>query len=235
MKKILFLCAFGLYTVLASAQVATALFEKADNEKMNLWVDSVYTTMTPDERVGQLFMPIVEPNSGWKKRIAGYIQQQKVGGLLYSKGTLAHQADVTNYAQSISRVPLMIALDGEWGLSMRLSDAPKYPRNLIIGAIQDEETLKLYGKEVARQCKEMGIHVNFAPSIDVHTNPQNPIIGTRSYGENPQKVAKQGIAYAQGLEENGVMAVAKHFPGHGDTSEDSHKTLPTITHNNDRL
>ena len=235
MKKILFLCLFGLYLAQASAQVVTTLYEKADNEKMQRWVDSVYKTMTPDERVGQLFMPIVEPSSGWKNRIAGYIRQQKVGGLLYSKGTLAQQADVTNYAQSISRVPLMIALDGEWGLSMRLSDAPRYPRNLIIGAIQDEEALKLYGNEVARQCREMGIHVNLAPSIDVHTNPQNPIIGTRSYGENPQQVAKQGIAYAKGLEEGGVMAVAKHFPGHGDTSDDSHKTLPTIHHDSVRL
>ena len=235
MKKILFLCLFGLFTVLAPAQVSTTLYAQAEKEKMNRWVDSVYRSMSTEEKVGQLFMPIVEPSSGWKNRIAGYIRQQKVGGLLFSKGTLSQQADVTNYAQSISRVPLMIALDGEWGLSMRLTDAPRYPRNLIIGAIQDEETLKLYGKEVARQCKEMGIHINFAPSIDVHTNPQNPIIGTRSYGENPQEVARQGVAYAQGIEENGVMAVAKHFPGHGDTSDDSHKTLPTINHTNDRL
>lgn len=235
MKRLLFLCVLGIYTVYSPAQVATTLYRQADKEKMTLWVDSVYKTMTPDERVGQLFMPIVKPSSRWKKRIAGYIQDQKVGGLLFSKGTLAQQANVTNYAQRISRVPLMIALDGEWGLSMRLSDAPLYPHNLIVGAIQDEETLKLYGKEVARQCREMGIHVNFAPSIDVHTNPLNPVIGTRSYGENPQEVARQGIAYARGLEENGVMAVAKHFPGHGDTSEDSHETLPTITHNTDRL
>lgn len=235
MRKLLLLTVLGLYTAFASAQVATTLYAQADKGKMTRWVDSVYASMTADERVGQLFMPIVEPSSGWKNRIAGYIEQQKVGGLLFSKGTLASQAEVTNYAQSISRVPLMIALDGEWGLSMRLTDAPAYPRNLIIGAIQDEETLMLYGKEVARQCREMGIHVNFAPSIDVHTNPQNPIIGTRSYGENPQEVARQGIAYARGLEANGVMAVAKHFPGHGDTSEDSHKTLPTITHNSERL
>ena len=226
---------FCLYTAFASAQVATTLHAQADKEEMTRWVDSVYASMTADERVGQLFMPIVEPRGGWKKKVEEYITQQKVGGLLFSKGTLASQAEVTNYAQAISRVPLMVALDGEWGLSMRLSDAPPYPRNLIIGAIQDEETLMLYGKEVARQCREMGIHINFAPSLDVHTNPLNPVIGTRSYGENPQEVARLGIAYARGLEANGVMAVAKHFPGHGDTAEDSHKTLPTIIHQNERL
>ena len=118
---------------------------------------------------------------------------------------------------------------------MRLTDAPRYPRNQVIGAIQDEDILMLYGREVARQCREMGIHVNFAPVIDVHSNPNNPVIGTRSYGENPENVAKKGIAYAKGIEENGVMAVAKHFPGHGDTSEDSHKTLPTIAHDRERL
>lgn len=125
---------FCLYTAFASAQVATTLHAQADKEEMTRWVDSVYASMTADERVGQLFMPIVEPRGGWKKKVEEYITQQKVGGLLFSKGTLASQAEVTNYAQAISRVPLMVALDGEWGLSMRLSDAPPYPRNLIIGA-----------------------------------------------------------------------------------------------------
>lgn len=234
-KKMLFLCISIIYPVLVSAQVSTNLYEQTDKEGMTRWVDSVYTKMTLDEKVGQLFMPIVEPNSSWKGRISGYIRNQKVGGLLFSKGTLAQQADITNYAQQLADIPLLISLDGEWGLSMRLADAPKYPRNMIIGAIQDEEIVKLYGKEIARQCREMGIHVNFSPSLDVHSNPKNPIIGTRSYGENPVNTAKKGIAYAKGLEENGVMSVAKHFPGHGDTSEDSHKTLPTIPHNRERL
>lgn len=235
MKKRLFLYIAVMCPVFANAQVTTDLYEQADKQAMARWVDSVYTKMTLDEKVGQLFMPIVEPNSGWKTRISGYIRNQKVGGLLFSKGTLAQQADITNYARQIADIPLLIALDGEWGLSMRLTDAPAYPRNAIIGAIQDEGIVKLYGQEVARQCREMGIHVNFAPSLDVHSNPQNPVIGTRSYGENPANVAEKGIAYAKGLEENGVMPVAKHFPGHGDTSEDSHKTLPTIAHDHERL
>ncbi len=235
MRTAIYLLISLLCSVSVSAQVTTNLYKNADKKSMEQWVDSVYATMSTDEKVGQLFMPIVDSNSSWKTRISGYIKNQKVGGLLFSKGTLAQQAETTNYAQSLAEIPLMISLDGEWGLAMRLNDAPLYPKNLIVGAIQDEEILKLYGKEVARQCKAMGIHVNFAPSIDVHSNPNNPIIGSRSFGENPKSVAKSGIAYAKGLEENGVLAVAKHFPGHGDTNEDSHKTLPTITHNIDRL
>ena len=234
-NKLLLLFISIICPVLLSAQVTTNLYEQADKQAMAQWVDSVYAKMTLDEKVGQLFMPIVEPNSEWKTRISGYIRNQKVGGLLFSKGTLVQQASITNYAQQVADLPLLISLDGEWGLSMRLTDAPEYPRNAVIGAIQDEEIVKLYGQEMARQCREMGIHVNFAPSLDVHSNPHNPVIGTRSYGENPVNVAKKGIAYAKGLEENGVMSVAKHFPGHGDTSEDSHKTLPAITHNSDRL
>ncbi|MEN6588158.1 MAG: glycoside hydrolase family 3 N-terminal domain-containing protein, partial [Proteiniphilum sp.] len=233
--KIISIYVLGLCAMSAPAQVVPRLYQQADKENMQRWVDSVYATLTVEEKVGQLFMPIAEPNRGWKGKIAGYIQHQKVGGLLFSKGTLAQQADVTNYAQSSSGVPLLIALDGEWGLSMRLYDAPVFPQNLITGAIQDEELMTLYGREVARQCREMGIHVNFAPTIDVHSNPGNPVIGTRSYGENPLNVARQGVAFARGLEDNGVMAVAKHFPGHGDTSDDSHKTLPTINHRRERL
>lgn len=225
----------GVSCLLIQAQVTPTLFEQADKSSMNRWVDSVYTQMTLDEKVGQLFMPIVESSNSWRKRIAGYIQQQKVGGLLFSKGTLAQQAVATNYAQELADIPLLISLDGEWGLSMRLTDAPPFPRNFIVGAIQDQEIIRQYGREVARQCREMGIHVNFAPTIDVNSNPNNPIIGNRSYGDSPVLVATHGIVFSQGMEENGVMAVAKHFPGHGDTSEDSHLTLPTIPHDKARL
>ncbi len=235
MKKVLLLFIINLCVLVTSAQVATNLYKQSDKQALERWVDSVYSTMSVDEKVGQLFMPIVESSNDWKSRIAGYIQNQKIGGLLFSKGTLSQQASITNYAQELSKIPLFISLDGEWGLSMRLQDAPEYPRNLIIGAIQDEKIIEQYGSEIARQAKEMGIHINFAPVIDVHSNPNNPVIGNRSYGENPENVASKGIAYAMGLENNGVMAVAKHFPGHGDTSEDSHLTLPTIMHSISRI
>ncbi|MDO5523031.1 MAG: glycoside hydrolase family 3 N-terminal domain-containing protein [Bacteroidia bacterium] len=234
-KRNLIFFVFSLFTAILVAQTETNLYRQAHKAALNQWVDSVYNGLSLDEQIGQLFMPIVESNSSWRTRIAGYINNQKIGGVLFSKGTLNAQAEMTNYIQSIAKTPLFVALDGEWGLSMRLADAPRFPRNIIIGAIHDEEALKQYGHEVARQCREMGIHINFAPSIDVHSNPRNPIIGTRSYGENPANVAKQGIAFARGMEENGVMAVAKHFPGHGDTSEDSHHTLPTISHDINRL
>ena len=235
MKKSLILYILSIFVTTTSAQVTTNLYNNADKTGLNNWVDSVYMTLTIEEKIGQLFMPMAEPNSSWKTRIESYINNYKVGGILFSRGTLSQQADITNYAQGISKVPLLISLDGEWGLSMRLQDAPKYPRNQIIGAIGDDEIVKLYGKEIARQSKEMGIHINFAPVIDIHSNPKNPVIGTRAFGENPQNVANKGVAFAAGLESEGVMAVAKHFPGHGDTSEDSHHTLPTINHDIERL
>lgn len=235
MNKPLLICLYLLLANSLSAQIETNLYKNADKEKMKVWVDSVYNHMSVDEKIGQLFMPIVEPNNRYKQRIANYISQQKVGGLLFSKGSSINQAEITNYAQSISKTPLFIALDGEWGLSMRLSDAPQFPRNMSLGSITNDSIIYLYGKEIARQCKELGIHINFAPSIDVHSNPENPVIGTRAFGTDPSNVARKGIAYGRGLEDNGVMAVAKHFPGHGDTSEDSHKTLPTITHPLERL
>lgn len=235
MKKITTSIFLLLTAIILSAQTQTNFFKHANKSKMNRWVDSVYNKMTLDEKIGQLFIPIAEPNNSWKGRIGNYINKQYVGGILFSGGTVTQQAEITNYAQSISKTPLFIALDGEWGLAMRLTDAPKFPRNFVIGAIQDEKIIKEYGKEVARQCCAMGIHINFAPVMDVNSNPQNPVIGTRSFGENQENVAKKGIAYSAGLEEGGIMSVAKHFPGHGDTSDDSHKTLPTISHNLNRL
>ncbi|MGI6522193.1 MAG: glycoside hydrolase family 3 N-terminal domain-containing protein [Fermentimonas sp.] len=235
MRSAALLLLFLAFCLFSRAQVIPTLYEQADSTSMHRWVDSVFANMTLEQKVGQLFMPIVASSSDWEKRITGYIRQQKIGGLLFSKGTMTRQAAITNNAQKMADIPLLIAVDGEWGLSMRLTDAPKYPRNAIVGAIQDPEIIRQYGREIGRQCREMGIHVNFAPTIDIHSNPDNPVIGTRSYGENPSRVAEQGIAYAQGVEESGVMAVAKHFPGHGDTSEDSHLTLPTIPHDRARL
>ena len=200
MKKSLILYILSIFVTTTSAQVTTNLYNNADKTGLNNWVDSVYMTLTIEEKIGQLFMPMAEPNSSWKTRIESYINNYKVGGILFSRGTLSQQADITNYAQGISKVPLLISLDGEWGLSMRLQDAPKYPRNQIIGAIGDDEIVKLYGKEIARQSKEMGIHINFAPVIDIHSNPKNPVIGTRAFGENPQNVANKGVAFAAGLE-----------------------------------
>jgi beta-glucosidase-like glycosyl hydrolase/CubicO group peptidase (beta-lactamase class C family) len=201
------------------------------------WADSVFDAMSYDERIGQLFMVVANPTADKRnmQKLTQYIDSLKIGGILFSKGNPKTQAEVTNRLQKASRIPLLIALDGEWGLSMRLSGTTRFPRNMMLGAIENDTLIHLYGEEVGRQCREMGIHINFAPSLDVNSNINNPVIGTRSFGENPQAVADKGIAYAKGLEKARIISVAKHFPGHGDTSEDSHHVLPMVGHDKEQL
>ncbi|MGN0229614.1 MAG: glycoside hydrolase family 3 N-terminal domain-containing protein [Muribaculaceae bacterium] len=208
----------------------TGILARVDKTEMNRWVDSVMNTMNEREKVAQLMVVTFLPNDSPElyKRLDHLVGECHIGGLLFSKGEIVNQAKATNYAQSKSSVPLMITLDGEWGPAMRMPDAPLFPRNMILGAITDERLLYRYGAEVARECRELGIHVNFAPVLDVNDNPKNPVIGNRSFGEIPERVASLSIAYSKGLEDNGVLSTAKHFPGHGSTSTDSHKTLPTV-------
>lgn len=242
MKRSLILCialfAIGLMSLAAAGQVARpGIFNGVDSEKMNEWVDSVMASMTFDEKIGQLIVAQVVPSTAPNNNalIKKLVSRYHIGGLLYTKGRLKEQAELTNYAQSLAEVPLLMTLDGEWGLSMRFTDAIKYPRNMVLGAIADDKVLYEYGREIARQCRRAGIQVNFAPVLDVNDNHANPVIGTRSYGENPELVARHGIAYSKGLEDGGVLSVAKHFPGHGNTSQDSHKTLPTVNKSRSQL
>ena len=232
---IIYLCVLGI--VNGYAQADPNLYAKADKEKMNHWVDSVFDSMSYDERIGQLFMVIADPKSDNRnmQKLLRYINEVKIGGVLFHKGSPITQAEVTNRMQKASKLPLFVSLDGEWGLSMRLSGTTRFPKNMMLGAIEDDELIRKYGEEVARQCRELGIQINFAPAIDVNSNTDNPVIGLRSFGENPQAVADKGIAYAKGLESGGVIAVAKHFPGHGDTADDSHYTLPVVRHDRARL
>lgn len=233
-NHILFFTWLPLYIM---AQTMPLSFQKADKEKMNHWVDSIYDSMTEDERIGQLFMVVANPDLDSKnmKKVEGYITDLKVGGILFHKGSPGTQAQVTNRLQKVSRIPLFIALDGEWGLAMRLSETTRFPKNMMLGAIQNSRLIEEYGAEVGRQCKEMGIHINFAPTLDVNSNMDNPVIGLRSFGEVPDAVAKKGVAYARGLEKTGIFSVAKHFPGHGDTSDDSHHTLPILNRTTKQL
>ena len=196
------------------------------------WADSVMAGMTLRQRVAQLFIPRIDAfdNAAGHAQLKRMVTKGELGGFLLGKGTVSGYASLIQDAQSVAEVPLLVTLDGEWGLAMRVSDAPRFPYNMGLGAITDPEVLYLYGKEVARECRETGIHVNFAPVLDVNSNPANPVIGYRSFGENPRRVAELGAAYSRGLEDGGVMAVGKHFPGHGDTSVDSHKALPTVDH-----
>ena len=237
MRKILTMLLCSVCLLTAKAQTIPNMYRNVDQAKMNHWVDSVFDKMSYDERIGQLFMVISEPKSDNRtmQRLMRYVNEIKLGGILFHKGNPVTQAEVTNRLQKASRVPMFVSLDGEWGLSMRLSGTTRFPKNMMLGAIEDDKLITEYGKEVARQCKEMGIQINFAPDIDVNSNTDNPVIGLRSFGENPRAVADKGIAYARGLETAGIIPVAKHFPGHGDTSDDSHNTLPAVHHDRARL
>ncbi|MBR5685036.1 MAG: serine hydrolase [Muribaculaceae bacterium] len=232
-KRVLLLTITAAITVAAMARGTSEqpyLFNDVDQVAMERWVDSVFNSMSDEARIGQLIIAAVTPstNDATRALVQRLVTQNKVGGLIYEKSTIAEQASITNLAQSLATVPLMITIDGEWGLGMRLKDVPNFQRNLILGAVDNDMLLYEYGREVARQCRRMGIQVNFAPVLDVNDNPDNPVIGDRSFGENPELVARHAIAFARGLEDGGVMAVGKHFPGHGSSSEDSHKTLPVI-------
>ncbi len=208
------------------------IVSKAESVSARHWADSVCNILSERERAAQLVVAKIDPSSddATKRAIRQVVEKEKVGGLLFSKGTMAQHAEAADYARSLATVPLLITLDGEWGLQMRMTDAPAFPRNMALGAIADVGLMYEYGLEMADECRSMGINVNFAPVLDVNSNPDNPVIGTRSYGENPCRVSALSLAYARGLEDGGVQAVAKHFPGHGDTGTDSHKTLPVVDH-----
>ena len=194
------------------------------------WADSVMATLSEDERIAQLFMVAAYSNKGeeHKRQITNLVEQYNIGGLMFLQGGPFRQAQLTNHYQSISKTPLMIAIDAEWGLAMRLDSCWSFPWQMTLGAIEDTNLIYQMGVEVARQCKMLGIHINFAPVVDVNSNPENPIINNRSFGENPNTVGRMGVAYMKGMQDNNIMACAKHFPGHGDTDTDSHKTLPIV-------
>ncbi len=238
--KTLGLCSAGLFlwtNLQAQVRYPKVLFKDVNQKAMTHWVDSVLKTLTTEEQLAQLIMPIVYPSQNTQdiKREEQRFSKFKWGGILYQKGLMAHQLIMNKRLQQTNSIPLLIALDGEWGLYMRLKDAPRFPRNLGLGLAGDAQILYEYGREIARECRLMGIHVNFAPTVDVNINPLNPVIGSRSFGSTPSVVSQLSEAYALGLEDGGVLSVAKHFPGHGDTSEDSHKTLPIVQATRKRL
>lgn len=238
--KTLGLCSAGLFlwtNLQAQVRYPKVLFKDVNQKAMTHWVDSVFKTLNTEEQLAQLIMPIVYPSQNTQdiKREEQRFSKFKWGGILYQKGLMAHQLIMNKRLQQTNSIPLLIALDGEWGLYMRLKDAPRFPRNLGLGLAGDAQMLYEYGREIARECRLMGIHVNFAPTVDVNINPLNPVIGSRSFGSTPSIVSQLSEAYALGLEDGGILSVAKHFPGHGDTSEDSHKTLPIVQATRKRL
>lgn len=213
------------------------LYKAHQDAHCRQWVDSVMNKLSLKEKVGQLFIHTIAPIDTKQNLevLRDAVETNKVGGLLFSGGKMETQVELTNRAQKQAKVPLMMTFDGEWGLAMRLRGTPSFPRNMVLGCIQDNRLIYEYGREVARQCWHIGVQVNFAPVADVNINPKNPVINTRSFGEDPKQVAAKVIAYATGLEGGGVLSVSKHFPGHGDTDVDSHKALPVLPFTRERL
>jgi beta-glucosidase-like glycosyl hydrolase/CubicO group peptidase (beta-lactamase class C family) len=201
------------------------------------WVDSIYNQMSFDEKVGQLFMVAAYSNKDTlhTNAIEKLVRNYKIGGLIFFQGGPMRQARLTNKYQSITKVPLFIGIDAEWGLSMRIDSTFRYPFNMTLGAIKDLKLIEKMGNSLAKESKRMGIHFNFAPVLDINTNPKNPIIGYRSFGENKVNVTEHAIALMNGAQNQGVFSTGKHFPGHGDTATDSHSTLPVVNASRDHL
>jgi len=216
------------------------------NVKINqTWVDSVFATLTPDEKIAQLIMvaavsdperAVIDASKSNPEAVSKLIRENKIGGIVFFQGGPVPQAQLTNYYQRISKVPLLVAMDAEWGLAMRLDSTVRYPYQMTLGAIQgNNDLIYRMGAELATQARRLGVHVNFAPVADVNNNPNNPVISFRSFGENQFKVAEKAIAYMRGMQDHGLLTSAKHFPGHGDTGVDSHYNLPVIQHDLERL
>ena len=194
------------------------------------WVDSVYNSLTVEQRVGQLIcMRANQPDKPFYDDVAKYIKKYNIGGVCFFRADAEAQVKKTNEWQALAQTPLMVSIDAEWGLAMRVNKTLAYPYQMTLGAVADDQLLYEMGQQVAEQCQRMGIHVNFAPVADVNSNAANPIIGMRSFGENPQKVGEKATSYALGMQSKGLVTTMKHFPGHGNTSTDSHLTLPTVT------
>ena len=208
------------------------LYQKAEK-----YADSLYQQLSLDEKIGQLYIVALYNNRGEEEiqKIRNLVEKEKIGGLILMQDDAEKHINLLNEFQGKSRIKMMIGIDGEWGLFQRFSAAHKFPWAMTLGAIQDNSLIYEMTSKIAEDCKRMGIYWDFAPVVDVNTNPSNPIIGNRSFGSDINNVISKGLAYAQGLQDHGVLASMKHFPGHGDTNTDSHLDLPVVSHNLERL
>lgn len=238
-----------MFKKLALAVVAVAAsvsFTQAQDKKdfvkyinsPHVWVDSVFNSLTPKARIAQLFLVRAHTNLGQRyiDSVAQVVQDEQLGGLVVFQGGPVRHADMFNRYQHLSKVPLLITFDGEWGLGMRLPDSTlSYPYQMTLGAVQNDQLIYQMGREVAKDFHRIGMHFNFAPVVDINNNPKNPVIGFRSFGDNKENVAKKAKAYMDGMMDGGIISSLKHFPGHGDTDVDSHHDLPQLTFSKDRL
>ena len=209
----------------------------ADTLEQEQWVNATYDAMTVEERIGQLFMVLVasEQDKASTDRIKTLIQEYKLGGVIFSRGGPGRQARLTNSYQATSKIPLLIGMDAEWGLAMRLDSTYAFPWNMTLGAVTDTSIIERVGYRIGKHAQRLGVHFNFAPDLDINTNPKNPIIGNRSFGEDHKNVAEKGKAFFKGMARAGVLGSGKHFPGHGDTAVDSHHALPMVEFDRARL
>ena len=237
MKKFLFLFLLISVAFPAISQENNPLILKKDFQNQRKWVDSIYDTMTLEEKIGQLFMVDIFSSDPQEKinKVKALIAEYHLGGIIFSKGGPIRQAKLNNEFQSLAKIPLLVGMDAEWGLAMRLDSTFAYPWNMTLGAITDNKIVEKVGKRIGEHSKRLGVHINFAPVVDINVNPKNPIIGNRSFGEDRENVTQKALAFLKGMQSAGVMGSAKHFPGHGDTDADSHKTLPTLDFSRERL
>lgn len=233
---------FSYCVFLICSLIATNTFAQQQNYiqllgQQNHWVDSVYKKLSRRQKVAQLFFVRAHTDKGlaYEDSVARVIKDQEVGGLVFFQGGPVRQADLINRYQKIARVPLLMAMDGEWGIGMRLDSVISYPYQMTLGAIQDNTLIYKMGQQVAYDFKRLGMQMNFGPDMDVNNNPDNPVINYRSFGDNKYNVAKKGIAYFKGMQDAGLLTTAKHFPGHGDTNVDSHLDLPLLPFSRRRL
>ncbi len=236
--RLLTIILIALFSISANTGIHPTKDAKAAALAETQWVDSTYNNLSLDQQIGQLFMIRAHSNLGPDHiaKVEKIVKDYQVGGLCFFQGTPEKQAELTNKYQALSKVPLMISMDAEWGTGMRLKeDGINFPYAMMLGAIQDNRLIYDMGKEIARELRRLGVHINFAPVADVNNNPNNPVINYRSFGEDRYNVTAKSYMYMKGMQDGNVMACAKHFPGHGDTDVDSHYDLPVITHDNKRL
>ncbi|TDI68651.1 MAG: beta-N-acetylglucosaminidase [Bacteroidetes bacterium] len=237
MKRLVATSLFIFTFFFSFSQQINPLIVFDDFEDQKKWVDSIYGNMSLQEKVGQLFMADVFSSDPKLKtnKVKDLIKDYYIGGVIFSKGGPKRQAKLNNEFQALAKTKLLVGMDAEWGLAMRLDSTFAYPWNMTLGAVKDNDLIEQVGKRIGDHSKRLGVHFNFAPVVDINTNPNNPIIGNRSFGEDKENVTEKAIAFMRGMQNAGVLASAKHFPGHGDTDMDSHKTLPTLFFDKERL
>ncbi|WP_267405862.1 MULTISPECIES: glycoside hydrolase family 3 N-terminal domain-containing protein [unclassified Chryseobacterium] len=239
MKKLVYtsLFIFLLVGSKINAQYQPKNISEEDLKKANQWVDKTYKNLSQDEKLGQLFIVALYTNKGENEinTVRNIVVNDKIGGLILMQDDAAREINLVNEFQQKSKVPLMIGMDAEWGVFQRIATAHKYPWAMTLGAIQDKNLIEKMSAKIAEDCHRMGINWDFAPVVDVNTNPNNPIIGNRSFGSEVNNVISSALSYSNGLQNNNILAAIKHFPGHGDTNTDSHLDLPVVSHNLERL